>query len=183
MTDTRMQLIPQAHLRELFEYRDGSLYWKNSPEKGNRWNALHAGKAAGYLEKNGYTSVFFAATAQNGLSKTRHIALHRLIFCFHHGYYPPQVDHINGDRGDSRIENLRSAQAHENCANRKKMNNNTTGCPGVRLHRDGHYEARVQFKGKRHNVGFFKTLDEARSAIIAASKTIKGEWHPEGCFQ
>ena len=180
--DTLRQLIPQTHLREIFDYRDGALYWKYDSHQRKQWNAMFAGVKAGYVEKNGYTSVFFKATPRNGLAKSRPIALHRLIFCFHHGYYPPQIDHINGDRGDNRIENIRAALAHENCANRKKMNNNTTGCPGIRLHRDGHYEARVQFAGKRHQVGSFKTLDEARVAVVAASKTIKGQWHPMECI-
>lgn len=177
--DTQRQLIPQEHLREIFEYRDGFLFWKYNTFKDKKWNVRRAGKPAGWLGPLGYTEVCFIPTSQNGLDKIRNIALHRLIFCFHHGYYPPQVDHINNDRGDNRIENLRAATGRQNCANRKKMNNNTTGCAGVRLHKDGHFEARVQFSGKRHQVGSFKTLEEARAAIVAASKKIKGEWHPQ----
>lgn len=177
MTDTREQLIPQGHLREIFEYRDGVLFWKYDSRRLKQWNTRYAGKKAGWDGNLGYTNIYFVARESNGLSRDRNIARHRLVYCFFHGHYPPQVDHINGNRGDDRIENLRAATATQNCANRRKMNNNTTGCPGVRLHCDGHYEARVQFAGKRHNVGFFRTLEEARIAIVAASKKIKGEWH------
>ncbi len=176
MANTKVQLIPKAHLREIFEYRDGALFWKNNPDKGNRWNAQHAGNKVGWLGPLGYTEVCLVPTVRNGLTKIRNISLHRLIFCFHHGYYPPQVDHISGDRTDNRIENLRAALSHQNCANRRIQRTNTTGVPGVRLHKDGHYEVRVQFAGKRHQVGSFKTLEEARIAHLTASKTIRGEW-------
>lgn len=180
MASTKRQLIPQSVLRSMFEYRDGTLYWKSNPHQRKQWNTQYAGKRAGYLEaKSGYVIVCINPSDFNGLDKVRNIGLHRLIFCLRHGYYPPTVDHINGDRSDNRIENLRHAEEHENCANRKKMANNTTGVPGVRRHRDGRYEARVQFKGKRHQVGSFKTLEEAREAVIAASAKIKGEWHPQ----
>jgi hypothetical protein len=180
MAVTREQLISQAHLREIFDYRDGKLFWKYDRHQRAQWNAKMSGIAAGYQEKNGYITVFFNATERNGLAKSRPIALHRLIFCFHHGYYPPQVDHINGDRMDSRIENLRPALSYQNNANRKKMRNNTTGVPGVRKHRDGRYEARVCFNGKRHQVGSFTRIEDAAAAIEAASRNIKGEWHYEG---
>lgn len=179
MAVTKSQLIPQEHLREIFEYRDGALYWRRDPHQHERWNGRLAGKKAGYRSALGYTEVSFTPTERNGLSRRCHISVHRLVFCYFHGYYPPTVDHINGDRGDDRIENLRAAASSENAANRTTMRNNTTGVPGVRRHRDGHYEARVQFAGKRHQVGSFRTLDEARDAVAVASRAIKGEWHPE----
>ena len=180
MANTKRQLIPQGHLKEIFEYRDGHLYWKHDPHQNNVWNAQHAGKRAGYLEPRlGYVIVCINPNSRNGLDKPTNIGAHRLIYCLHNGVYPPQVDHINGDRADNRIENLRAAEGHQNAANRRKQSTNTTGVPGVRLHRDGIYEARIQFAGKRHQIGSFKTLQEASIAVEAASKAIRGDWHRE----
>lgn len=175
MADSLAQLIPEAHLREIFEYRDGALYWKFDPRRRPQWNGQFAGARAGYQEKNGYRAVYFNASERNGLKKSRPIAAHRLIFCFHHGYYPPQVDHINGDRGDDRIENLRAALAYQNAANIERAG--PTGCPGVRRRQDGRYEVRVSFAKKRHQIGSFTTLEDARAAAIAASMAIKGVWN------
>jgi len=53
----------------------------------------------------------------------------------HHGYMPPEVDHINGDRADNRIENIRAANRSENQCNRFALANNTSGYPGVSWHK------------------------------------------------
>lgn len=180
MAITQRQLIPQDHLREIFSYENGQLFWKHDPHQRKQWNKQFAGKRAGWLNaKLGYVVVCIRPNERNGLDKVRCIGAHRLIFCLHNGHYPPQVDHINGDRSDNRIENLRAALSHQNAANRSKQSTNTTGVPGVRLHKDGHYEARVQFGKKRYQVGSFKTLGAARIAIAEASRTIRGEWHRE----
>lgn len=184
MAETKSQLISQERLRDMFEYRDGNIYWKYSASKPASWNTRLVGKAAGYLNKQtGYRDVFFDLSQDNPIGKRRSIGVHRIVFCLHYGFYPPTIDHINGDRSDNRIENLRAATSCQNAANRMADARNTTGVPGVRLHKDGRYEARVQFNGKRHQIGSFQTIEEARSAIIAASQRIKGEWHSRECFK
>lgn len=150
--------LSQDYLRQVFEYREGALYWKHDPHKDARWNSRLAGKRAGCRQPNGYDSIYLNPNMRNGLSKSRNFGVHRLVYCWHYGENPPQIDHINGDRADNRIENLRAALPYQNAANNGGYKHNTTGCPGVRKHRDGGYEARISFAGKRHRIGSFATL-------------------------
>lgn len=173
MTDN----LSQEYLKEIFDYCDGSLIWKLDPSKPKKWNTRLAGKAAGYRNPTtGYLSICINPSDENGLSSIRNFMAHRLVFCWHHGFYPETVDHINGDRSDDRIENLRAASYSENAANWGSHSRNTTGVLGVRKHRDGHYETRLSFKKKRYQIGSFKTLEEAKIAYDAASRRILGEW-------
>lgn len=90
-------------VKKFFEYREGNLYWKVSKSV----RAL-AGSVAGSLSSHGYIDVGF-----NG----KLLRAHRLIFAMHHGFYPKQIDHINGVRNDNRIENLRAADFQTNAFN------------------------------------------------------------------
>jgi len=178
---TRNKAPSHQYLRDVFEYENGSLYWKKDDHQRKQWNAQHAGKRAGYREKlTGYESVCIAPNDRNGLDKARPFQLHRLIFCWHHGYYPEQVDHIDGNRADSRIENLRAAIPYQNAANHGPYSTNKTGCIGVRKRGNGKYEARVSFARKRHHVGSFATIEDARQALAIAKKAIRGEWQRDG---
>jgi hypothetical protein len=56
---------------------------------------------------------------------------HRIVFAMHRGRWPSAVDHVNGDRLDNRIENLREADCTQNNANRSAQVNNMAGFKGV----------------------------------------------------
>ena len=168
-------MITQQHLTEIFDYRDGDLYWKRDSNQRPQWNAHFAGRKAGRGTPRGYVHVCFRPSARNGLNKTRHFLLHRLIFCFHRGYYPETVDHINGDASDNRIENLRPAKPHENSANQAPRPG-ISGFSGVNARKNGTYEVRVSFAKKRHHLGIYNSLEEARLAYAWAAAALKGEW-------
>ena len=67
----------------------------------------------------------------------KHYYLHRLVWQYHHGPIPAggQIDHINRDTRDNRIENLRICSAAQNQYNSKRKANNTSGAKGVVYHR------------------------------------------------
>jgi hypothetical protein len=109
-------MISQLELLELFEYKDGELYWKK-----NYFKNL-VGKVAGYDNKNGYKKVVI---------KHKHYFVHRLIFLINHGYMPKLIDHINGNSLDNSIENLREATSSENAVNVKLKKTNTSGFKNV----------------------------------------------------
>jgi hypothetical protein len=110
-------MITQQLLKELFYYRDGELYWKFSVSRN-----VKAGAIAGTVKGNGYRNIKI---------KSKQYLVHRIIFLYHHGYVPEFLDHINTNKLDNRIENLREATKEQNNRNCPKRKDNTSGIKGV----------------------------------------------------
>lgn len=142
-------MITHKEALEVYEYKDGNLYWKVArPSCG-------LGKRVGSPNKKGYIRTRY---------KGEYLYLHRLIFLYHHGYMPKQVDHINGNKADNRIENLRESSQSQNMWNRKTNKNSKTGIKGVTPFRNK-FRARVTANYKPHTIGYFDTIEEAKRAI------------------
>ena len=158
-------MITKQDIADCFEYRDGYLYWKgvSHPNKQNMLN-----KPAGSVHKTGYRHITWRGKVQKA---------HRLIFMLHHGYLPPEVDHINGDRSDNRIENLRAATRSENQCNRNALANNTSGYPGVSWHKKSKaWVVRVMKNGKTVVHQYFKDLELAGLVATEARALYHGEY-------
>jgi hypothetical protein len=140
------QILTQDYLKQLFDYKDGYLYWK--VDRGN--NRL-IGKKAGVKTKTGYRKIC--------VNSTRHPA-HRLIFLYHHGYLPFEVDHIEGL--SNCIENLRAATHAENMRNCKISKDNTSGFKNVSWHKASQkWRVTVQINNKPLNLGVFNDIELA----------------------
>lgn len=108
--------------------------------------------------------------------KSQRIAMHREIMGLKHGD-ERQVDHISIDETlNNRRSNLRVASLEENRRNRRAYKNNTTGFKGVSLHPSGSYLARIKYDGKSHNLGSFKTAEEAYAVYCASATEHHGEF-------
>lgn len=91
--------------------------------------------------------------------------VHRLVWKWWYGYDPEYVDHINGDRIDNRIDNLRNIPFNYNARNQKKRIDNTSGHSGINWHENSQkWVARVGINNKIINIGSFRTIDEAVAA-------------------
>ena len=141
----------------LFTYNAGKLYWKYTVS-----NRALQGDEAGALS-HGYTIV---------MHNYRNYRIHRLIFLMHHGYSPEFLDHIDGNRGNNRIENLRECSRSQNAYNKGPTNASASGIKNV------HWDAptskwRVVIKaaGKEYKLGRFSCLEEA--AKVAKEAQIK----------
>lgn len=95
-------------------------------------------------------------------------AAHRVAWSMFYGKEPEhEIDHINGDRKDNRISNLRDVTPALNSQNcRKPRPGSLTKVLGVRKNRVGRYEARIKIDGRGVHIGTFDTADQAHSAYV-----------------
>jgi len=138
---------------EIFEYKDGHLYWL-----GNRSGKKTKGKQVGCLNPYGYRVV-------NLMGKVRY--LHRIIWEMHNEVIPEKmtIDHLNHDRSDNRIENLRLCAKREQYKNQSRRYDNKSGCTGVRPSpTKGKWTANIKHHYKKIWLGTFDTLQEAIAA-------------------
>lgn len=163
-------------LRKLLRYEPdtGKLFWRErTPDmfEGNkvraelgcaRWNGKNAGKQA------------FTANGSRGYKVgavfgTMYLA-HRVIWAIFYGHWPKdQIDHINGDRTDNRIENLRDVSLAENRKNMKIPSHNSSGIIGVHWHRAASkWTAQIKVDGCTKHLGLFEGINEAIAARKAA---------------
>lgn len=157
-------MITQELLQEMFSYdpENGSLLFKTHLARKRKR------QIAGYPHKKGYLTVSIEG---------KKFLLHRLVWMFHYGAFPKQqIDHINGIKTDNRIENLREANDSENQQNQKKPPaSNTSGFLGVTKYKKrDNWVAGIKINGKRINLGYFDTPEEAHEAYLAK----KRELHP-----
>lgn len=111
--------LTQDYVKSLFDYKDGNLYWKT---KTTKFSPISAGKIAGALSSNGYINI--------GINNKLYLN-HRIIFLYHHGYMPKLIDHIDRNKQNNNIENLREVTRAENRVNAKLQKNNISGCRNV----------------------------------------------------
>ena len=163
--------ITQEELKNTFYYEDGNLFFKPFVGTRNRISKL-SNRKAGHRNKNGYY--------QMSLHKQR-LYLHRMIFLYHHGYLPEQVDHIDGDRGNNRIENLRAANHSLNMCNTLKRVDNTSGVKGVwYCNTYKRWAAQIQYNKKKKHVGYFLSKEEAAEAIKKEREQLVKEFANHG---
>ena len=156
-------------LRQLLTYDPdtGVLIWKARPGK-TAWNKRWAGRAAlEYVDSVGY---------KTGKVASKEIRAHRVIWALFHGAWPDQVvDHINGDKTDNRISNLRVVSQAQNAMNRSAAGG-ASRYKGVSYSRSGPWCAIIQKDRKKKFLGRFKTEEEAARAYDIAARAEFGEY-------
>lgn len=150
-------MITQTQLHDLFTYSDGQLYWK--VKKASR---VKIGDKAGWVHHTGYTCI--------SIDDEQYL-LHRLVFLYHHGFLPKYIDHINRDRTNSRIENLRGVTNSQNRVNSDKTWTKN-GYRGVKETRNGQFEARITRNGEYFHLGTYETPEEASEVYQNARKEL-----------
>jgi hypothetical protein len=146
------------------------------PETGRMWwivataHAVKSGDPAfSICSKNGYLHGSFRGVKTYA---------HRIAFAHYHGAWAPyDIDHINGDRTDNRIENLRSVNRSDNNKNARRAINNTSGVTGVHFDlRHQRWMAHIKSDQKFYFLGYFDSKSDAIAARKAAE--IKHGFHP-----
>lgn len=157
-------------LRKLLKYDEaaGILLWQPRPLEmfategaAKAWNTRYAGRVAGGKTNEGYISI--------GILGISYMA-HRLVWTMANNRAPEgEIDHINGNKADNRVENLRVVTTQENARNTKKQKNNSTGQTGVYWDKScSKYVAIIGIDNKLKNLGRFQTASEACAARKAA---------------
>jgi hypothetical protein len=159
--------ITQDYVKQLFEYRDGELYWKVKYSQ-----RVKIGQKAGALDGDEYFRI--------SINGKRYLN-HRLIFLMHHGYLPEYLDHIDGNPSNNKIENLRAATLTQNQHNRKLGKDNTSGVKGVCWHKiKKKWQVQMRINNKVKHFGYFKNLELADLVAQEARNKYHGAFANHG---
>lgn len=162
--------LTAERLREVLDYNPetGDLVWRRST--GRR---AKVGEVAGAKHCKGYLQVT--------IDGKNHLA-HRLVWLHVHGELPHSlIDHVNGDKADNQLANLRPATNAQNLSNRSMLNsNNTSGHRGVCWARaNGKWRAEITSGTKSKHIGYFDTADEAATAYRLEAVALFGEFYQQ----
>lgn len=153
-------MLTQKRLKELLEYNKYNGVFTRTVRTAN---SVHIGDTAGGISGDGYHYIRVDGKKYKS---------HRLAWLYIHGHWPKdQIDHINHDRVDNRIVNLREATNVDNHRNRGMNCNNTSGCTGVHWHRQSQkWQAQIRVEGRQIYLGLF---GEKRVAIATRKQAEK----------
>ncbi|PYE89607.1 HNH endonuclease [Phyllobacterium leguminum] len=165
-------------LHKLLEYvpAEGHFVWKSrsisefaSEMQWKRWRTRYEGKKAGSVNGSGYRHIQL---------DRRHYLEHRLAWLYYYGEFPAnEIDHINGDKADNRLANLRHVTAVQNNQNKKRPSHNTSGVIGVAPARSrGKWIAHIKVGEENIYLGTFKSIELAAAARRGAEKV--AGFHP-----
>lgn len=157
-----MSKLTAERLRELLHYspETGVFTWKK-----RRGGSAKPGNVAGRLNDNGYWRIRVDGPEYFG---------HRLAWLYVHGVWPDaEIDHIDRNRANNRIDNLRQATRWENCQNTPPRPTGTSRYRGVSFEaRRSLWRAQIARRGRNAFLGYFDTEEEAFAAYVAAVKML-----------
>lgn len=159
---TAMSELTAERLRELLDYdpKTGNFTWLCS--RGTRIK----GEIAGSRNPEGYIQI----RADRGTYRA-----HRLAWLITHGVWPTnEIDHINGDRSDNRLENLRDVSRTTNSQNMRVAGScSISGIMGAHWDETSNkFRARIRVAGKMIYLGRYTTPEEAHQAYVTAKRKL-----------
>jgi hypothetical protein len=143
----------------------GLLTWR----KDRNYNAKAGSQAGAVCPATGYRRI--------RLGKKRKLQAHRIAWLLHYGVdpFPLEIDHIDGNRLNNRIDNLRLVTKQQNQFNRKTNKNNSSGYRGVYLI-GGKWQAAIRINGHLQRIGTFETAQLASAAWQNVARVARGEF-------
>jgi len=154
-------MITQERLKELFDYQDGTFIRR---------------KTGMSIVANFGNKRYLRVYVDN-----KPYSLHRMIYLWNHGHLPKTLDHIDGNRANNKIENLREATQQQNCLNRKHHSNSKSPYKNVYLQSPiknaewkRNWVVRVNVGGKSKYIGSFEDLELADLVATEARDKFHG---------
>jgi hypothetical protein len=150
-------MVTQERLKELFDYQDGTFVRRKTgiPIVANFGNKRYLRVC---IDNKPYS-------------------LHRMIYLWHHGYLPKTLDHIDGDRANNKIENLREATQQQNCLNRKHHSNSKSPYKNVYWHQAmNKWTVVMQVDGNRKQLGYYDDVELADLVAMEARNKFQGQF-------
>lgn len=158
-------MITLERLKELIDYNPstGDFIWKvHLP-----FSVKYEGDKAGYINE-GYLKITIDGVSYRG---------HWLAWFYSYGVWPEhEIDHIDGNKANNAISNLRDVTRLVNMQNKRSAyKNNKSGYTGVHWYpRYEKYAAQIRVEGKTKTLGYFETAEEAHDIYQKA----KEKYHP-----
>ena len=148
----KTKLISLTEAKEMFVIGNCGLEWRDDKYK-----------KVGCVEKTGYLVITI-----NG----KQYYQHRIVWLLVSGSWPVnQIDHIDGNRKNNSIANLRQATPSQNQENRKCQNK--TGYSGVTFHKKTNkWQAQIKKRGISYYLGLFDSVESAHAAYVDAKKEL-----------
>jgi hypothetical protein len=162
-------LPPLDYLRSVLEFKDGLLY-----NKVFRSSHAVAGKRSGSPYVNGYMSI--------SIKNVKYME-HRIAYYMVHGECPEYLDHIDGNKTNNRVENLRPSTSSQNKCNIGVRVDNTSGVKGVSWSKTRRkWTARVALHGKV-KCGYFDNKEVAAEFVKSLREQHHGEYANHGALR
>jgi hypothetical protein len=163
------ELPSQAYLKERLDYdpETGVFVWKPimvRKHQDKMWNTRYAGKVAGKRDPRGYVRI--------GINQINYWA-HRLAWAYTHGSLPTnaEIDHINRNKSDNRLANLRISNTWQNGRNKSLPSNNSSGICGVYWTlSEKKWVAGIRVNNRHIALGRFERKEDAAEARKAAER-------------
>ena len=156
-----MEYPSTKELKEIFNYSNGYLHWNIKPSF-----KTNVGSIAGAKNVTGYWQISY---------KSKKYKAHRLIWLWHGFDLTDEIDHIDGNKLNNNIENIRAVNKNQNQWNAKIRSDNKSGVKGVLWHnRDKKWVVSIRLFGKAKHFGYHNELEFAELVAKEARKNYQG---------
>ena len=157
--------LTAERLRAVLNYDPdtGIFTWRRDTSKKTR------GKHSGFSNDQGYLLI--------GVDGHKY-RIHRLAWFYIHGKWPAHhIDHINGNRADNRLSNLREAEVFQNMANSRRPITNKSGYKGVSWHAGARkWQVHIKYQDINSYLGLFESAEEGHAVYCAEAIRLKGKF-------